>query len=636
MDIQFYIYGTPKGFDLYGGTPNDVPYFQIYYDGSKEKEKLTIHRRNNGLIVYSYLCYDLLDCGGRPGAFFGMSMAANGLYCTDITSLYNLFGEVYKTILKEGVLLKNTNTQTYFDIRTMRDAENEINRVVGILQKNVKTVFSNDFKEVDETFSSNINDGKICLLNPQNGNNDILRCLKEFPMVSISPEYATPTDEPEKNSIEYIDDKDLMLFAESIREIEKENIISKKWSEADTLSKALSIASGQPEIKIKKEIAKIYENLYDEYSSLLSNNKDIIERIYNYLENYPNHQLLKSYKSFFDDLAKQQKEIKTILNVQEIPDKKEDAEIEEEKNDNVTDKNTTETEKIKTKYGFNKMLSFFSFLKKKMPVIIATFVVLILIVGGIFVYKNYESKEPLECVECKDYLDKGDAFLKENKFKEALTEYKKAEKRGLNMSDKIKDVNDAAITFFKGRAESEFNKNETMQLPKIDCYNASVRELKKTEEYGYNPDSDIDDYKQQTILCYKREIKTTDIYIKIVNCANIILTLDLNDIEAKKIIKEEKRRKEEEKRRKEEENNCLIKYQYDANENSKKDWTIDELLAKVENSLAGRSYKLVIDACDEIIKKSKDNIGCVTADQLNKAENFKRAGESMRGLIKKQ
>ena len=122
MEVQFYIYGVPEGFDLYGGTPDDIGYFQLYYDSSRENAKLTIHRRHNGQVVYSFLCYNLISGGGRAGAFFGMSAVFNGIYCTDTNNLYKLFEGTYKTILQQGILLREANGRIVFATRSLESA----------------------------------------------------------------------------------------------------------------------------------------------------------------------------------------------------------------------------------------------------------------------------------------------------------------------------------------------------------------------------------------------------------------------------------------------------------------------------------------------------------------------------------
>jgi len=193
-NIPVYIFGSPHGFDLYNGNPNDINYFQTYDDGSKETSKLTANRRSDGQIVYSYLCYkNMITSGGRGAAFFGMSVKFNEI-CTDFTNLYKLFEQVYKTILQEGVLLRQAGNQPVFSVSVFKDAEKENNRIIAILQKNIKNEFADDFIKLDNSFKWDKDKlDKVIMLNNKYENENILKAFKDYPTVSISLEYKDPT-----------------------------------------------------------------------------------------------------------------------------------------------------------------------------------------------------------------------------------------------------------------------------------------------------------------------------------------------------------------------------------------------------------------------------------------------------------
>jgi len=205
MDFRSYIYGVPEGFDLYEGNTDDLSYFQRYYDGSREHSKLTIHRRGNGQVVYSFLCYNLLSGSGRGGSFLGISVSFGGFYCIDTLKFIRFLNGLYDNILQEGVLIKSNGGQIVFSVEALKNASTEINRILGILQKNLHTVFVNDFKEIDNSFKQIIN--KECFLNPVEDDNEaIINALKEYSMISISSEY--------KHVIEDVPDIDAFLNSE--------------------------------------------------------------------------------------------------------------------------------------------------------------------------------------------------------------------------------------------------------------------------------------------------------------------------------------------------------------------------------------------------------------------------------------
>jgi len=130
---------------LFPAAPEEIQYFQGYYDGSEENVKLTIQRRGRQ-ISYSYLRYNLKSGGGRGGAFFGISVVFDGVYCRDVTKLYRLFEAVFGTILDNGILLKaEENNPAMFGVRALKDAAHEINRVEGVIRNNLNDKFADRF-----------------------------------------------------------------------------------------------------------------------------------------------------------------------------------------------------------------------------------------------------------------------------------------------------------------------------------------------------------------------------------------------------------------------------------------------------------------------------------------------------------
>lgn len=190
-DTKLYIFGTPhNNFDLYQGNENEINYFQTFNNGSNENEKFTILRPTNGQVSYSYLRYNLISNSNVLGAFFGMSVVFNnGIYCTDVKSLYDLFKVVYSNILQKNVLLKLENDKTVFQVSKYEDAKDEIMRITSILEKNIRNNFVGDFKKLDPDFKQGINLNKEKQMNYKATNNAILLAMKEYPVVSVSPAY---------------------------------------------------------------------------------------------------------------------------------------------------------------------------------------------------------------------------------------------------------------------------------------------------------------------------------------------------------------------------------------------------------------------------------------------------------------
>jgi hypothetical protein len=146
----------------------------------------------SGQVSYSYLRYNFISGSGRTGSFFGMSVVFSKEYCYDVENLYKLFDTVYKTILKNKLLLEevkaNPDVQANYLVRTFSEAEAEVKRIENIICKNIENKFAADIRPLDNTFAQG-NSNLIVKLNNKKGNATFLKALRECSWVSISPEY---------------------------------------------------------------------------------------------------------------------------------------------------------------------------------------------------------------------------------------------------------------------------------------------------------------------------------------------------------------------------------------------------------------------------------------------------------------
>ncbi|MCL2311522.1 MAG: hypothetical protein FWC41_03375, partial [Firmicutes bacterium] len=296
MDFDIYFFGTPYGFDLYPEVFEKATYYQSFYDGSKENSKLTVHRCPNGLVVYSYLRYNLVDYQSRARAFFGISIVFNETYCTDIVNLYELFEGVYnKVILQQGILLKPLNAQTMFAVRTLKEAADEIKRVENIIRKNIINVFANDLYKLDTSFKLNVNENKVCKLNPQEGNNTILQTSREFPMFSLSSEYTT------KASNTAVASEQLQVFGNLLYKIKQE--IEVLRSESDKLQNQITVRNalqGSEQARKEQEVKLFYRELNDKVGKFFSEISNAQKQIQHFLQNNPEHPQLKGFLNEFN------------------------------------------------------------------------------------------------------------------------------------------------------------------------------------------------------------------------------------------------------------------------------------------------------------------------------------------------
>jgi hypothetical protein len=298
MEMQFYVYGVPDGFDLYEGKSVDIAYFQSYYDGSKETSKLTLHRRDEH-VVYSYLRYNLISSKGRPGAFFGISIVFNAMYCTDVINLYKLFDLLYDTILQNAVLLKKTSKdQIIFGVSALKDASTEIRRIENILKKNINSQFSNDFQSTDNSFKRDQNRNVLIKLGIDNGNKSILSVWKEYPIISVSPEY-----EGAKSGVGIVSPEQLLPFSMAASSVESE--LSYLKTEFDKFNMLFNLHSAitnkQDRLKTEIEIVRKYIELDRNIKGLLKKCANEKKNIQVYLQRQKEHPLMLDLNQKFID-----------------------------------------------------------------------------------------------------------------------------------------------------------------------------------------------------------------------------------------------------------------------------------------------------------------------------------------------
>ncbi|MBK7243823.1 MAG: hypothetical protein IPH98_08185 [Saprospiraceae bacterium] len=438
----FYIFGVPDGFNLFHGDADDTVYFQSFYDASKENTKLTIHRRANGHVSYSYLKYRLYSSEGRAGAFFGISIVFNGYYCYDVTKLFRLFDSVYsEVVLKNKVLLEeihgNPNVQAKFLIRTFNEQELEVRNIESIFLKNIEKKFANDIYPLDFSFKV----GKPNLIRKMNTKvdcNTLLEALRNYSWVSISPEYP----------LEFIDE---------ISEDGKKILIDKS-------------------VKIKDDIINIYNTILSNNIDLVRSNINILKRelndiqktIQKYLNNQPD---LINIKQKYDEIQSQLNDL--ILAVEKNSTMK-----------GLVFDNIGEKEIIKTIGNTNrpKVIEKIHFLSKikilpKFKKTLKMIIIIIMIVTFGFVLKfvlSDRNTNKLTTEEYQQYTQDFDKYLLYNDFEKAWKELEKLKSK----SEIISEQQIHLIAKVKSEVENMKNLNT------IDGWDKAIDLLQKSQMYG--------------------------------------------------------------------------------------------------------------------------------------------------------
>lgn len=193
MNYSIKIFGTPVTFDAYNLQAQELGYFQIFDDGSSEREKFKVHYRPGAKqVTYNYLRYNCLTQPGRPNAFFGISIVFQGEYCKNPMDIYSLFQFAYRELLKNGWILKEISSkdaQAQFSIQKFSDAGNECNNIITLLSNNINAQLASSILPLNIPTPQDASK-VVCLAPQQADDNKILQALAACGTVSISPNYG--------------------------------------------------------------------------------------------------------------------------------------------------------------------------------------------------------------------------------------------------------------------------------------------------------------------------------------------------------------------------------------------------------------------------------------------------------------
>lgn len=120
MNFDFYLFGTPDGYDQYP-LDDKESLFQSFHD-KKSSVQLTVYRKAE-LVFFNYLRN--LDADGKQ--FFGMSIVLNGSYPDSILDVFEVFELLFDGIVRRGqILARNSHGKVHFVCSRLTDAMEEI------------------------------------------------------------------------------------------------------------------------------------------------------------------------------------------------------------------------------------------------------------------------------------------------------------------------------------------------------------------------------------------------------------------------------------------------------------------------------------------------------------------------------
>lgn len=151
MTIRTYVFGNPSGWTLYEGDEAENDYFKDFYVASRHSDRLTVNRRTDGTVAYTYINYDLRESSERCGpAHFGMSIIIDsGEYTPDFAALYSFMQQLFNAAVNrsDGLFTSSDGRGVRYGVSKLSDAADTIEWIKATLPKifdRVKTAAINN------------------------------------------------------------------------------------------------------------------------------------------------------------------------------------------------------------------------------------------------------------------------------------------------------------------------------------------------------------------------------------------------------------------------------------------------------------------------------------------------------------
>jgi hypothetical protein len=271
-DPRFYIFGVPDGFNMLSGTPDEILYYQLFYDTTKKGRELRINRKPNGEVIYSFLIYDLVSCKGREGAFLGMSIVFDKEYCNNPLKLKKLFEGIFNEVILKAEenneilsVINGNNAIGKFCIQNFEERREMCEKIGRIIVNNVVTTLAEYIVPTDSSFD-NSKEGRIITLPLETDNKRIIQALREYTWVSLSSECSIseqPVDNHLETTFENVDSLHQVQDLLSVHFIKELN--NKISTYKDFIIQGLKGLTSLPEISSKRQEINNYLDTIEEY-----------------------------------------------------------------------------------------------------------------------------------------------------------------------------------------------------------------------------------------------------------------------------------------------------------------------------------------------------------------------------------
>lgn len=130
MNFDFYLFGTPDGYDQYPLDDKEI-LFQSFYDKNCPIQ-LSIYRCAE-LVYFTYI----RNINAKSGSYFGISLIFNGAYPGDLSGVVAVFESLFVTVVNRGRFLrKDKSGRVLFTGTRLAEAQDEIEE----LTRNCRTL----------------------------------------------------------------------------------------------------------------------------------------------------------------------------------------------------------------------------------------------------------------------------------------------------------------------------------------------------------------------------------------------------------------------------------------------------------------------------------------------------------------
>ena len=290
--MKTYVYGDPRGFDIYEDDTVYKEYFKQFYISSRDGRMMSVNRRDNGETVYNYLRYGLRESIDRPTrAFFGMSLVTdNFMYCPNFQILLEWFDVLFDKFVEkqQEIFQKESDGTLRYHVSKFSDCADDVEWLKGNLP--------NIFKRREEVqllpYDGSFQEGKVGqVVRFRNVTDEIriLRAFKKYRWVSISSNIAKSntslpiTDEPDEIELNYGDLNDtLNRLTQQLLPIAL-NPARSSCTEVETMKQDVqeicdSLCQYISTIRDKDE-GSAFDKLFEKYTSLYNNIDEVLKKI---------------------------------------------------------------------------------------------------------------------------------------------------------------------------------------------------------------------------------------------------------------------------------------------------------------------------------------------------------------------